>query len=81
VQPNPRKAHGEFIFLIDRSNSMSKTNIQCIKVLCVGLYSRPLPPPPESGLKYLSCAFLCLASRELSVPKGHLFKISLSRDT
>ncbi|XP_036020417.1 von Willebrand factor A domain-containing protein 5B1 isoform X4 [Mus musculus] len=31
VQPNPRKAHGEFIFLIDRSNSMSKTNIQCIK--------------------------------------------------
>ncbi|XP_021017194.1 von Willebrand factor A domain-containing protein 5B1 [Mus caroli] len=31
VQPNPRKAHGEFIFLIDRSSSMSKTNIQCIK--------------------------------------------------
>ncbi|XP_031235070.1 von Willebrand factor A domain-containing protein 5B1 isoform X3 [Mastomys coucha] len=31
VQPNPRKTHGEFIFLIDRSSSMSKTNIQCIK--------------------------------------------------
>nr|XP_034358969.1 von Willebrand factor A domain-containing protein 5B1 isoform X2 [Arvicanthis niloticus] len=31
VQPNPRKTHGEFIFLIDRSSSMSKTSIQCIK--------------------------------------------------
>ncbi|XP_006239261.1 von Willebrand factor A domain-containing protein 5B1 isoform X2 [Rattus norvegicus] len=31
VQPNPRRTHGEFIFLIDRSSSMSKTNIQCIK--------------------------------------------------
>ncbi|XP_028615755.1 von Willebrand factor A domain-containing protein 5B1 isoform X2 [Grammomys surdaster] len=31
VQPNPRKTNGEFIFLIDRSSSMSKTSIQCIK--------------------------------------------------
>ncbi|ELK02193.1 von Willebrand factor A domain-containing protein 5B1 [Pteropus alecto] len=31
VQPNLRKAHGEFIFLIDRSGSMSGTNIHRVK--------------------------------------------------
>nr|XP_014710652.2 von Willebrand factor A domain-containing protein 5B1 isoform X2 [Equus asinus] len=31
VQPNLRKAHGEFIFLIDRSGSMSGTNILLVK--------------------------------------------------
>ncbi|CAO2589676.1 von Willebrand factor A domain-containing protein 5B1 [Lemmus lemmus] len=31
VQPNLRKTHGEFIFLIDRSSSMSRTSIQCVK--------------------------------------------------
>ncbi|XP_040612208.1 von Willebrand factor A domain-containing protein 5B1 isoform X2 [Mesocricetus auratus] len=31
VQPNLRKTHGEFIFLIDRSNSMSRASIQCVK--------------------------------------------------
>ncbi|MEJ1282212.1 von Willebrand factor A domain containing 5B1 [Cricetulus griseus] len=31
VQPNLRKAYGEFIFLIDRSNSMSRTSIQRVK--------------------------------------------------
>lgn len=40
VQPNPRRTHGEFIFLIDRSSSMSKTNIQCIKVLGMGFCPR-----------------------------------------
>ncbi|XP_042636200.1 von Willebrand factor A domain-containing protein 5B1 [Orycteropus afer afer] len=30
-QPNLRKTHGEFIFLIDRSGSMSGTNILCVK--------------------------------------------------
>lgn len=51
VQPNPRKAHGEFIFLIDRSSSMSKTSIQYIKVLCVGLC-------PRSTSAMLSSAWL-----------------------
>ncbi|XP_034500853.1 von Willebrand factor A domain-containing protein 5B1 [Ailuropoda melanoleuca] len=32
VQPNLRKTHGEFIFLIDRSGSMSGTNIHRVKV-------------------------------------------------
>ncbi|XP_058992638.1 von Willebrand factor A domain-containing protein 5B1 [Mustela lutreola] len=31
VQPNLRKTHGEFIFLIDRSGSMSGTNIHRVK--------------------------------------------------
>ncbi|XP_029803188.1 von Willebrand factor A domain-containing protein 5B1 isoform X2 [Suricata suricatta] len=31
VQPNLRKTHGEFIFLIDRSGSMSGTNIHHVK--------------------------------------------------
>ncbi|XP_006862418.1 PREDICTED: von Willebrand factor A domain-containing protein 5B1 [Chrysochloris asiatica] len=31
VQPNLRKTHGEFIFLIDRSGSMSGTNILYVK--------------------------------------------------
>ncbi|KAL1777369.1 von Willebrand factor A domain-containing protein 5B1 [Sigmodon hispidus] len=31
VQPNLRKSHGEFIFLVDRSSSMSRTSIQCVK--------------------------------------------------
>ncbi|XP_013009621.2 von Willebrand factor A domain-containing protein 5B1 isoform X2 [Cavia porcellus] len=31
VQPNLRKTHGEFIFLIDRSNSMSETNFHRVK--------------------------------------------------
>ncbi|KAM6216941.1 von Willebrand factor A domain-containing protein 5B1 [Rhynchocyon petersi] len=31
VQPNLRRSHGEFIFLIDRSGSMSGTNILCVK--------------------------------------------------
>ncbi|XP_077007135.1 von Willebrand factor A domain-containing protein 5B1 isoform X2 [Tamandua tetradactyla] len=31
VQPNLRKTHGEFIFLVDRSGSMSGTNIHRVK--------------------------------------------------
>lgn len=31
VQPNLRKTHGEFIFLVDRSNRMNGTNIQRVK--------------------------------------------------
>ncbi|XP_033623550.1 von Willebrand factor A domain-containing protein 5B1 isoform X2 [Fukomys damarensis] len=31
VRPNLRKTHGEFIFLIDRSSSMSGTSIRCVK--------------------------------------------------
>ncbi|XP_066231375.1 von Willebrand factor A domain-containing protein 5B1 [Saccopteryx leptura] len=31
VQPNLRKSHGEFIFLIDRSSSMSGTNMHSVK--------------------------------------------------
>ncbi|XP_062046019.1 von Willebrand factor A domain-containing protein 5B1 [Lepus europaeus] len=31
VQPNLRKSHGEFIFLVDRSGSMSGTNIHRVK--------------------------------------------------
>nr|KAF6384140.1 von Willebrand factor A domain containing 5B1 [Pipistrellus kuhlii] len=31
VQPNLRKTHGEFIFLVDRSSSMSGTSIHCVK--------------------------------------------------
>uniref|UniRef100_A0A8C5KX45 von Willebrand factor A domain containing 5B1 n=1 Tax=Jaculus jaculus TaxID=51337 RepID=A0A8C5KX45_JACJA len=31
AQPNLRKTHGEFIFLVDRSNSMSGTNIHRVK--------------------------------------------------
>ncbi|OBS68872.1 hypothetical protein A6R68_02587 [Neotoma lepida] len=31
VQPNLRKTHGEFIFLVDRSSSVSKTSVQCVK--------------------------------------------------
>uniref|UniRef100_A0A452FVG9 von Willebrand factor A domain containing 5B1 n=1 Tax=Capra hircus TaxID=9925 RepID=A0A452FVG9_CAPHI len=31
AQPNLRKTRGEFIFLVDRSGSMSGTNIQCVK--------------------------------------------------
>ncbi|CAH7440565.1 von Willebrand factor A domain-containing protein 5B1 [Phodopus roborovskii] len=31
VQPNLRKTHGEFIFLIDRSSSMRQASIQCVK--------------------------------------------------
>ncbi|XP_060235194.1 von Willebrand factor A domain-containing protein 5B1 [Meriones unguiculatus] len=31
MQPSLRKTHGEFIFLIDRSSSMSKASIQCVK--------------------------------------------------
>lgn len=70
VQPNLRKTHGEFLFLVDRSSSVSRTSIQCVKVLCVG------PSTREPGLKHISCA-----PRGLSVPRSHLFKISLSRDT
>ncbi|XP_036035976.1 von Willebrand factor A domain-containing protein 5B1 isoform X2 [Onychomys torridus] len=31
VQPNLRKTHGEFIFLVDRSSSVSRPSIQCVK--------------------------------------------------
>ncbi|XP_052572459.1 von Willebrand factor A domain-containing protein 5B1 isoform X1 [Peromyscus californicus insignis] len=31
VQPNLRKTHGEFLFLVDRSSSVSRTSIQCVK--------------------------------------------------
>uniref|UniRef100_A0A8C6XXG9 von Willebrand factor A domain containing 5B1 n=1 Tax=Naja naja TaxID=35670 RepID=A0A8C6XXG9_NAJNA len=36
VQPNLRKTHGEFIFLVDRSRSMAGTNIARVKSLMPG---------------------------------------------
>ena len=46
VQPNLRKTHGEFIFLIDRSGSMSGTNIHRVKVPIRG------PMPRDLGLQH-----------------------------
>lgn len=45
VQPNLRKTHGEFIFLIDRSNSMSETNFHRVKVPATK------SPPQGSGFQ------------------------------
>lgn len=45
VQPNLRKTHGEFIFLIDRSGSMSGTSIHRVKVPLIG------PFPWDLGLQ------------------------------
>lgn len=50
LQPNLRKTHGEFIFLVDRSRSMAGTSIARVKVGCA---------PSLPGLPSLSLEAAC----------------------
>lgn len=75
VQPCLRKAHGEFIFLIDRSSSMSGISMHRVKV------PAERTPPQGPGLQGKSAVRPQPSFLSTFCSKKQLLKIGLNGDT